>query len=239
MAMCSIFDLVEKVKKIRFLIACVPFLRMAAVCNNHAFGIAGEKSDIDLFIIAKKDRMFTARVFLTLLLHILGMRRHGEKIHGRFCLSFFIDEKALNLVEIAIKKDIYLAYWINKLVPVVGSGVVDDFETKNKWICGILGCDNFKINRELMRKRSVFGVIFEIILWPVAWFIEWCLRKWQIKRAFKKASKLEDKSGTIISRHILKFHGGDKRVLYRDLYGDGKFDESRFLSTLKEFRARL
>lgn len=229
----------EKVKKIRFLISCVPFLRMVAVCNNHAFGIANEKSDIDLFVVAKKGRMFTARAFLTLLLHVLGMRRHGEKILGRFCLSFFIDEKALNLVEIAIKKDIYLAYWTKKLLPIVGSKVVDDFEMRNKWICGILGCSDFKINRELMRKRSIFGVIFEIVLWPVSGLLEFVLRKWQMKRALKKAAKLEDKSGTIISKHILKFHGGDKRVLYRDLYGGGKFDEPRFLSTLKEFRAML
>ena len=239
MAMCSIFDLVEKVKKIRFLISCVPFLRMVAVCNNHAFGIANEKSDIDLFVITKKGRMFTARAFLTLLLHVFGMRRYGDKVNGRFCLSFFIDEKALNLVEIAIKKDIYLAYWTKKLIPIVGGKVVNDFEMKNKWICGILGCGDFKINRDLMRKRSVLGMIFEIILWPVSGLLEWILRKWQIKRALKKAEKLEDKSGTIISEHILKFHGGDKRVLYRDLYGGGKFDEPRFLATLKEFRAML
>lgn len=211
---------------------------MAAVCNNHAFGIADEKSDIDIFIIAKKGRMFIARAFLTLLLYVFGIKRHGNKVSGRFCLSFFVDESALNLSQIAIKKDIYLAYWVKKLVPIVGGEVVDNFESKNKWICGILGVGDFKINRELMVGRSVIGKFFEIVLLPIAWFIEPILRNWQTKRAVKKSEKLKDKSGTIISKSMLKFHDDDKRALYRDSYGDRKFDEVEFLTNLKKFQSK-
>src|SRR3989338_10492249 len=103
----------------------VPFLKLVAVCNNLAFGKVKEKSDIDLFIIAKSGRLFTVRILVTGILHCLGVRRHGKKIAGRFCLSFFVDDKNLNLEPIAIDKDVYLAYWIKNIRPVLDDGIAE------------------------------------------------------------------------------------------------------------------
>ncbi|MBI2634689.1 hypothetical protein HYW82_03420 [Candidatus Peregrinibacteria bacterium] len=114
----------------------VPFLRMVAVCNNLAFGRVRAASDIDLFIVAREGHLFTVRIFVTAILHIFGVRRHGEKIAGRFCLSFFVDDSALDLSTIAIEKDIYLAYWVKNLVPIIDDGVYGEFLRKNEWVDG-------------------------------------------------------------------------------------------------------
>ena len=87
----------KKAKKYLPFLRFLPFIRAVAVVNSVSFGSADEKSDIDLFIITKNKHIWTARIFTTFFLHILGVRRHGKKISGRFCLSFFADENNLDL----------------------------------------------------------------------------------------------------------------------------------------------
>ncbi|MBI4231920.1 hypothetical protein HY605_01695, partial [Candidatus Peregrinibacteria bacterium] len=105
----------------------IPFLRMLAVCNNLAFDRVTAGSDIDLFIVAKKGRLFIVRTLVTGVLHVLGVRRHGDKVAGRFCLSFFVDDCALDLKKLAIERDIYLAFWIFSMKPVIDDGVSEKF----------------------------------------------------------------------------------------------------------------
>lgn len=50
---------------------------------------------------------------------ILGQRKSSNNHAGKFCLSFFITEDAMNFAKIAIKDDIYLSYWIQTLRPIL------------------------------------------------------------------------------------------------------------------------
>lgn len=256
----------KRVSKFKWVFAFVPFLRMVAVCNSLSFGIVDEKSDIDLFVVAKKGRLFTVRFFLTLVLSLLGVRRHGKSVSGRFCLSFFVDESALGFSEIAIKKDLYLAYWVKKIVPVYGSrDVFLRFKESNQWVNGILGdcggwcggddgvdCVNGGVVVDVGGGGGVDSRIsgggadpgIEILQvrekHPGINFLEPVLRWWQMRRASSKLRGLPDKKGTLIAKNILKFHDFDKRELYRNLYiekfGDVIFSEERFLQVLKENR---
>lgn len=222
---------------VRFLQA-VPFLKMVAVCNNLAFGKVHKNSDIDLFIISKKNRLFIVRSFVTLFLQILGVRRHGKNIKARFCLSFFIDEESMDLSKIAIKNDIYLAYWVKSMVPLIERGVYKDFISKNRW-AGYYFKNNeeFCTGRNKIIKESVilnfFRKIFELILnRKFGDFLENKLKKWQIKRANKKINNAGDKSSIIVSDHILKFHNIDRRREYRRLwskkYGNELITDEKF-----------
>lgn len=120
---------------IRFL-KFVPFLKMVAVCNTLAFNHPEKDSDIDLFIVTGKNRLWTARVLTTFLLQILGVRRHGKKVSGRFCLSFWCTEETLDLEKIQIKpQDPYLAFWCLTLQPVLNNDLYKNFIQKNtEWI---------------------------------------------------------------------------------------------------------
>lgn len=84
------------------LISWVPFVKLAAVCNTLSFGAAEEKSDIDFFIIVKKGRIWTVRFFVTAILSFFGLRRHGQKIKNRICLSFYLADENLDLQSIAL-----------------------------------------------------------------------------------------------------------------------------------------
>lgn len=225
-------------KYVRFL-KFVPFLRMAAVCNNLSFGMVDEKSDIDLFIVAKKGRLFLVRIIVTFIFSVLGVRRHRNKVAGRFCLSFFVDDEFLDFSKIALENDIYLAFWIKNLVPVVDDGVSKEFFMKNKWIGNYFEND-FIIKGKVIIKPERFLRNFLTWIFDGSFgnFVEKKLKNWQMKRAKEKVSTVADNSGLMIGEHILKFHNIDRRRKYRRLwvknFGQDKISRKKIEKILRK-----
>lgn len=62
------------------LLELFPQILLIGLCNSRAMGEADENSDIDLFIIAKKENLWTVRFIVTILTSILGVRRRNT--HG-------------------------------------------------------------------------------------------------------------------------------------------------------------
>ncbi len=73
----SIFEkkLWEKVEKKRRILSYMPGIYCICVCNSLAMNAAHQESDIDLFIITKKNRLWTARIFLTAFFALTGQRK--------------------------------------------------------------------------------------------------------------------------------------------------------------------
>lgn len=229
----------RRVWRFSFVFRICPFLRMAAVCNNLAFGKVDEKSDIDVFVIAKSGRLFFVRTFLTLFLHVLGVRRHGKKVAERFCLSFFVDDEFLDMSPIAIDNDVYLAYWIKSMLPIVDDGVSRDFMKKNFWGKEFFeNSEDFEISLKFVcGNRSFLRKILQLIFGgKIGNFLENTLKKWQLKRCEGKIRKLNDAEaqGIFVNEHVLKFHNVDRRRQWRrewlKKYGDEKIADDRFLS---------
>lgn len=225
----------RKVEKYVGLLNFVPFLRMVAVCNNLAFSNLNEKSDIDLFIVARTGRLFIVRSFVTAVLHLAGVRRHGKKVAGRFCLSFFVDDSALDLSSIAIEDDVYLRVWIKTLVPVIDDGVSKDFVVSNSWIDDSLEISSSEMTRPvfLLGKSKTKVLLHWLFSGKLGDFIENRLSKWQLKRAREKAATVADSTNLLINEHILKFHNFDRRREYRNLW-KSKFGNSKI--SLGKFR---
>jgi hypothetical protein len=228
-------NLWKKTNRYCRLLRWVPFLRFVGVCNSLAFSRVNAGSDIDLFIIAKTGRLFIVRSIVTLIFQVLGVRRHGDKVAGRFCLSFFVDDEHLDLSEISIERDIYLAFWVRSMKPVLEDGVYQDFVSANSWI------DSYFEDIALIPEKngSSFSKLkgfFEFVFFPyLANIVESILARWQLKRARLRASSVIDCSGLIVRPGILKFHNIDRRAEYRgrweDKYGEGALlSPERFLS---------
>ncbi len=230
-----------------------PFLRMAAVCNNLAFGKIDERSDIDIFVIAKSGRLFFVRTFLTGFFHLFGVRRHGNKIAGRFCLSFFIDDDFLDLSKIAIENDIYLAYWLKTMLPVVDDGVSKDLISANSWARRFFENENgfFISTEKVMVKNSYLSSFLRWIFGgTIGNFCEKKLRNWQLNRAKRKIGLINSADvsralpyiyeaassdlGLVVGDHILKFHNIDHRRQWRNdwikKHGEAKLTDCQFLS---------
>ncbi|MBT3704856.1 hypothetical protein HOG17_03690 [Candidatus Peregrinibacteria bacterium] len=221
----------DKVKKWVWLFQIIPFVKTVAVCNNLSFGIVDEKSDIDIFIITRRDRIFIAWAFSNLLLKIFKIRTDKDHVAGRFCLSFFVEEKSMNLSKISMKDDVYLAYWISRLVPIVDRGGTYKFLNKNKWALSLIGKEKFEVSMKMVKGANVLFLVrkfFELLYFGF------------IGNFFNRVIGRRFKGKTV----MLKLHKADRRELFRNLYrkkvsrGE-EFDEEVFLANLKSFREKL
>ncbi|MBI5152331.1 hypothetical protein HZA39_02260 [Candidatus Peregrinibacteria bacterium] len=216
-------NLWKRVYKFLGLFSAIPFIKMIAICNTLAYNNPTSESDIDLFVVTKKDRLFTARAILSILTHLLRIRRHGKKIAGRFCLSFFAAENVMNLEGLCLKPyDIYAAYWTMSLAPVYGSETYAKFVAENTWTRryfpdGIVPRTEFLMQQGMISRLIKY--LFEKILGGnFGDKIERFLGKHMIDRAERKAAKLPDRRGTIISKDMLKFHDHDIREIIREMW---------------------
>jgi hypothetical protein len=210
----------------------IPFIKLIAVCNNLAYFNANKDSDIDLFIITRKKRIWLARFALVILIAILGLRPPKSKAKDKLCLSFYITEDDLDISKVkAAPDDIYLVYWLATLLPVYQR---EDFYNKlitnNNWLKKYLPnwqpnqigyryrVEDNKFNRFVYKsKEFVWGSFLGNPLEKLAKLTQ--LKKISQK---KKDLAIHDDTRVIINDCMLKFHETDRRLEYLD-----KFEKKR------------
>ncbi|MEK9160333.1 MAG: hypothetical protein AAB383_06430 [Patescibacteria group bacterium] len=204
----------KKVRRYQWLFSICPFVKLVCVCNSLPIYAVDEGSDIDLLVVTEKNRLFLARLCLTVLTSLFGVRRHGNKTEGRFCLSFYLSEDSTDFKKLAQEPyDIYLAYWLKTLEPIAGDYTVYEkiLEENRAWLE-----EYFRTvtpHRRFFRKATPFQDKMkswaEKILNKDEWEVK--TREKQIRRAKDKFYDLKDRSGTVISPTMLKFHDKDRR----------------------------
>lgn len=122
---------VQLIKLYRF----VPYIKMVAICNSLSYGNAHDDSDIDFFIITKKNKIWLARFLAIILVGLSGFRPSAGRTKDAYCLSFFIDESSLDISGLSLgKQDIYFTYWLRQLLPVYDpDGLYEKFLAANHW----------------------------------------------------------------------------------------------------------
>lgn len=109
----------------------IPFVRMVAVTGTLAMKNPERDSDIDFLVVLEKGRIFTGRLLVTLVVHLLGKRRYGKKIKNRICLNYFITTGGLEIK----KKDLFAANEYSFIYPIFGFGTYQRFSEVNiGWI---------------------------------------------------------------------------------------------------------
>jgi len=197
----------------------VPFVRMIAVCNNLSYDNVDEASDIDLFVVIEPERMWIARLIITLILQFFGVRRHGNKVAGRFCLSFFVTTRRMDMTILQITpEDPYLAYWAQTLTPIYGEITYELFKAANQsWLK-----EKYNLTVPDSCKRHLYPSRESLF----KRFLEWMLNghfgngiETLLKKTFKKKTeaagkRLDEHASVIIEDDILKFHNHDRRKEY-------------------------
>jgi hypothetical protein len=168
-------------KRIARLTRFVPYVRMIAVTGRVAMKNAERKSDIDFLVVLEKGRIFTGRTLVTLLIHLLGRRRHKMKIKNRICLNYFISTDQLEIGQ----KDLFSSSEYSFIVPLFGRETFSDFQRSNGWIKKYKpqwqedAICNLKIIKDTRLPR-LFRLIGEKIF--SIDFVEKRLKIWQTKR---------------------------------------------------------
>jgi hypothetical protein len=122
----------------------VPFVRMVAVTGTLAMKNSQKNSDIDFFVVLEKGRIFTGRLLVTAMVHILGRRRYGKNIKNRVCLNYFATTGRLEIQ----RQDLFAANEYTFMYPLFGSDVFQEFCKKNlEWV------NKFKPNWEIPKLK--------------------------------------------------------------------------------------
>lgn len=118
----------------------LPCVKMVAICNDVGYSNAPQKSDIDLFIITSRKKIWTTRFFVTGFLKLFGMRP-GETKNNAICPSFFVDEDNMDLEKLALKNkkdeidDPHFIFWLNQMTPILDkNNTYKKFRQANQWV---------------------------------------------------------------------------------------------------------
>ena len=207
----------EKLKKakafIRYL-SHLPGVRGVAVSNTLALFNSKKEADIDLFLICRSHTAWSTRFWSVLPLEITGKRPKPGHTRDRFCLSFIVDEKNLDIFPWKNQKDIYYINWLATLLPVYDDGVFKNFWEENQWINKFLPnfewpktCARLSVNPSWQypapRSEKIFKKI-QLRLMP---------------QALKLAAE-QNRTDVLIKNGVLKFHLNDNREKFQN-----QFDE--------------
>ena len=88
---------IEIAKRVGYWLKLIPWIKMAGVTGALAMENADKNDDIDLLIIAAKNRLWLARALAVFLMELLGCRRRPKdaKVADKICLNMFLDEDHL------------------------------------------------------------------------------------------------------------------------------------------------
>jgi len=90
---------IKYARKLARLFKFIPWVRFAAVSGAVSFGNAEEESDIDIFIVTAKNRLWLTRGIEAVLFYFLGVRRvlWKKQTKDKLCINFYTSEENLSL----------------------------------------------------------------------------------------------------------------------------------------------
>lgn len=115
-------DLLSRHRRTLERIAHLPFVRLVALSGAVAFENVHD-DDVDVFVVARRNRTWSACLLVTLLTRALGARR-------AICANYFLDESSLELTD----RDLYTAHQLAHLKPVAGRAAHRALVGANSWV---------------------------------------------------------------------------------------------------------
>lgn len=118
-------ELIQVAERVGSFLIRFPYVRGIGISGSLSKNFADEQSDIDLFIITAGNRLWVARTIL----HFFKKMTFLVNKQHLFCMNYFIDEQALEIVE----KNIYTAIEVATLIPIEGDIAFKKFYSANTW----------------------------------------------------------------------------------------------------------
>ncbi|HZY37693.1 MAG TPA: nucleotidyltransferase domain-containing protein [Mucilaginibacter sp.] len=148
-------ELIGIARRVGNVLISFPYVRGVAVSGSLSKNFADEQSDIDLFIITAKNRVWIARTIM----HFLKKLTFLVKKEHYFCMNYYIDEQELEIAE----KNIYTAIEIGTLMPLEGDFIFEKFFSANNWTREYLPNKNMRVASAKPLKRRFFKRVIELV----------------------------------------------------------------------------
>jgi hypothetical protein len=130
---------------------------MAGLNGSLAHGNDNDYSDIDFLIIAKPNRLYTARFFSHAIIQLTGWRRYGKKAIDRICLNCYLSTNHLDITPKNPDSQFKVAQSNKYLIVFVDEDkIADRFFAANQWFShhATTGKDaNHKVAKQLLHGR--------------------------------------------------------------------------------------
>ena len=172
------------------IISRFPFVKNVSISGSLSKGYANEKSDIDLFIITQKNRLWICRS----LLHLYKKMTFLKGKEHSYCMNYFIDESKLCLEE----QNIFTATELATLIPMYNTEVHRELIMANKswaikllpnvpWSTDMVFTDD---NNNLLRRLAegainlCFPKMLNLFLMGITdtwWRLKWRLKKYPMQ----------------------------------------------------------
>jgi hypothetical protein len=192
-----------------------PYIRMIGICNTLAYSNARQESDIDLFFIVKKGRIWQTRLIVTGLLHVFHLRPSKDNTEDKICSTFFISDDSLNIKNIAISEnDYYFIYWLTQVFPVYEDGIYNLFLKSNDWIRDQLP-NYLSVLPSYYRRVKTADGIKKYLKMFFCLVPEVLAKKIQLKimpSDLRQMANLDTR--VVVNNKMLKFHKTDRRMYY-------------------------
>lgn len=206
--------------KIAKIFKFIPFVEMIAICNSLAFANSRDNSDIDFFIIGKKNRLWLTRLLSVAIIKFLNLRPKPNNTKNKICLSFFISEEILNLEKITYPDDIHFQFWLNQIYPLyTRAEIYQKFSQANEWSKSKL--PNLSTPWPNLRRKikSVRFNFLNFLNWSIFNFLENSAKFFEMKILPAYLKNIANLNGrVIVSDQVLKFHPCDRRLEYKELF---------------------
>ncbi|MFA9262249.1 MAG: hypothetical protein ACEQSB_02730 [Undibacterium sp.] len=127
---------VQKIKRaarLIHLLSWVPYVRMIGLTGSLSMKLGDAGSDWDFFVVLHRGAIWRGRFFLSLVLQLMGKRRHGRYVENRACLNHFVTDGSLEIT----MQDFFSAHEYRYIYPVFGWDTFRRFELVNRWMTQI------------------------------------------------------------------------------------------------------
>jgi hypothetical protein len=203
---------IKRARQVARFLAGFSGVRFVALCNTTALAHARDEGDLDFFVITKKDTVTQTRGWATLC-YKLSAARPGARSSDRdaVCLSFFIDDSALDLSSLMLAgDDPYFRFWFLSLLPLFDDGVSKELWDANPTILAEhpnarpwIVSEDLRVTRPWWRFPTI----------PALEPFARRLQEFIISPTLKKMRNLDTR--VVVNNHVLKFHADDGRELFR------------------------
>ena len=147
--------MISTARKVSNLLIRFPFVRGIAISGSLSKNFAEEDSDIDLFIITAKNKLWIARTFM----HCLKKLTFLVNKEDYFCMNYYIDEQQLQIRE----KNFYTAIEIATLIPLHGDNTFEHFYVANHWTRNFLPNKYMRLSTAKALKPSYLKKMVETL----------------------------------------------------------------------------
>jgi hypothetical protein len=201
-----------KLAQIRLkLISWLPNIKLICLANIIGPHNLKPETDLDLFIVTKTNRLWFVKFLATIILKITNLRPTAKNSTNKLCLSFLVDESALDLTICRLNNnDWYFTYWLSGLMPLYGDlQAYKDLITANSWLKQSL--PNWQlspytpINNFKLKLKSTKAIRLLNSIEKLSHKLHELVMGQDLKNSQNKSTAV------IITDHVLKLHTTDRR----------------------------